>query len=175
MTSLAEEYKLDNLPITWRDSMPENINPDGDSRRFVKQLKLVNISTNRIQSAIIDYYRAFEQRAEWLRQHLVLSSEIVSFETRLIDELARFKDILIDDYEDINAEKEMVKIGKKLYRWVELETGNYPSLRLRERVSEPYVVRGGYHILAHSKDSDVGWHPEFNERLRLLLTTKGTL
>ncbi|MFG0635884.1 ABC-three component system protein [Acinetobacter soli] len=173
MTSLADEYKSDNLPITWRDSEPDDIDPDIDSRRFVQQLKLINISTNRIRSAIIDYYRAFEQRAEWLRQHLILSSEIESFEKRLIDELTRYKDILIDDCDDINIEEEMVRIGKKLYRWVELDTGGYPSLRLRERVSEPFVVRGGYHILAHDRNSCVGWHPEFNERLKLLLVPEG--
>lgn len=173
MTSLADEYKSDNLPITWRDSEPDDIDSDIDSRRFVQQLKLINISTNRIRSAIIDYYRAFEQRAEWLRQHLILSSEIESFEKRLIDELTRYKDILIDDCDDINIEEEMVRIGKKLYRWVELDTGGYPSLRLRERVSEPFVVRGGYHILAHDRNSCVGWHPEFNERLKLLLVPEG--
>ncbi|WP_151976782.1 ABC-three component system protein [Acinetobacter soli] len=173
MTSLADEYKSDNLPITWRDSEPDDIDPDIDSRRFVQQLKLINISTNRIRSAIIDYYRAFEQRAEWLRQHLILSSEIESFEKRLIDELTRYKDILIDDCDDINIEEEMVRIGKKLYRWVELDTGGYLSLRLRERVSEPFVVRGGYHILAHDRNSCVGWHPEFNERLKLLLVPEG--
>lgn len=173
MTSLADEYKSDNLPITWRDSEPDDIDPDIDSRRFVQQLKLINISTNRIRSAIVDYYRAFEQRAEWLRQHLILSSEIESFEKRLIDELTRYKDILIDDCDDINIEEEMVRIGKKLYRWVELDTGGYPSLRLRERVSEPFVVRGGYHILAHDRNSCVGWHPEFNERLKLLLVPEG--
>lgn len=172
MTSLADEYKLDNLPITWRDIEPDDIDPDTDNRRFVRQLKLVNISTNRIRSAIIDYYRAFEQRAEWLRHHLILSSEIESFEKRLVDELVRYKDVLIDDCDDIAVEEEMIKIGKKLYKWVEMDTGNYPALRLRERVSEPFVVRGGYHILAHDKNSYVGWHLEFKERLESLLLSE---
>lgn len=173
MTSLADEYKLDNLPITWRDSEPDNIDPDVDNRRFVRQLRLVNISTNRIRSAIIDYYRAFEQRAEWLRHHLILSSEIESFEKRLVDELTRYKDVLIDDYDDLHAEEEMVKIGKKLYKWVEMDTGSYPALRLRERVGEPFVVRGGYHILAHDRNSCVGWHLQFKERLECVLVPEG--
>lgn len=173
MTYLADEYKLDSLPITWRDSEPDYIDPDVDERRFVKQLRLVNVSTNRIRSAIIDYYRAFEQRAEWLRHHLILTSEIDSFEKRLIDELARYKDVLIDDYDDLEVEEEMVKIGKEVYKWVEFETGKLLTLRLRERVSEPFVVRGGYHILAHERNSCVGWHPMFNERLLTLLVPEG--
>lgn len=170
MTALADEYKLDNLPITWRFCEPESIDPESDNRRFVQQLRLINISTSRIRSAIIDYYRAFEQRAEWLRQHLILSSEIELFEKKLLDELMRYKDVLIDDCDDIDCEKEMLKIGKQLYRWVEAETGNYQNLRFRERVSEPFVVRGGYHILSHNKDSNIGWHPEFKERLDSILT-----
>lgn len=173
MTFLADEYKLDNLPITWRDSEPAVIDPNTDNRRFVRQLKLINISTSRIRSAIIDYYRAFEQRAEWLRYHLVLAGEIQSFENRLVDELIRYKDVLIDDCDDIDIEDEMIKIGKKLYRWVEMETGNYSALRLRERVSEPFVVRGAYHILAHDKNSCVGWHLKFKERLETLLVPEG--
>ncbi|WP_151963358.1 ABC-three component system protein [Acinetobacter oleivorans] len=173
MTFLADEYKLDNLPITWRDSEPDAIDPSTDNRRFVRQLKLINISTNRIRSAIIDYYRAFEQRAEWLRYHLVLTSEIESFEKRLVDELIRYKDVLIDDCDDIDIEEEMVKIGKKLYKWVEMDTGNYTALRLRERVSEPFVVRGAYHILAHDRNNCVGWHLKFKERLEELLIPEG--
>lgn len=174
MTFLADEYKLDNLPITWRDVEPENLDPDTDHRRFVSQLRLINISTSRIRSAIIDYYRAFEQRAEWLRHHLILTSELESFEKRLVDELTRYKDVLVDDCEDIDSEIEMIKVGKKLYQWVEMDTGGFLALRLRERVSEPFVVRGGYHILANDRNGVVGWHVKFKERLESLLVPEGT-
>ena len=40
-------------------------------------------------------------------------------------------------------------------------------LRIRERVTEPYVVRGAFHILANASPSPrVYWHPRFLERLR---------
>ena len=49
----------------------------------------------------------------------------------------------------------------------ELETDR---LRIRERVAEPYVVRGGFHILANARPIPrVYWHPQFLQRLEKLL------
>ena len=39
---------------------------------------------------------------------------------------------------------------------------------IRERVMEPYVMRGSYHMLADREL--LGWHPDFIMRLRVLLS-----
>ena len=60
-----------------------------------------------------------------------------------------------------------LRAGKELYRWAEMETS---MLRIRERVTEPYVVRGAFHILANARPSPrVYWHPRFPQRLGEIL------
>ena len=65
----VKEYRSDNLPITFRNRLPEGkIDANKDPRLFVEQLRVLDLSATRIQNAIIDYYRAFEQRSSWARE-----------------------------------------------------------------------------------------------------------
>lgn len=175
LADLAAEYTFDNLPITFRGESPESsIDIQNDSRLFVHQLRDLGIGANRIRNAILDYYRAFEQRSEWARENLLVSGEIEDFESRLIDEWVRYRDVLLDELGEERADNLLATVGIKIYRWVELETGNYSALRIRPKVDEPFVVRGSYHILAnaHPKPS-VYWHPEFLSRIQQVLGVEG--
>src|SRR6185503_6643718 len=50
LSALSEEYKLDNLPITFRNMEPsDEIDTDNDPRTFVAQLREIGISSNRIR------------------------------------------------------------------------------------------------------------------------------
>lgn len=175
LSNLAEEYKLDNLPITFRGKEPtEEIDAENDSRTFVAQLREIGISSNRIRNAILDFYRAFEQRSEWARENLLVSGEIEDFEDRLVDEWSRYRDVVFEELDDSSAEDVLLRAGKELYKWADQQSGNYESLRIRARVTEPYVTRGSFHILANSSpEPRVYWHPRFLDRLgRLLGTSK---
>jgi hypothetical protein len=91
LSDFAEEYKADNLPITFRGKMPaEEIDIDADPRLFVAQLREIGISSSRIRSAILDYYRAFEQRSAWARENLLVSGEVEEYEDRLVEEWNRY-------------------------------------------------------------------------------------
>jgi hypothetical protein len=168
LSALAEEYRSDNLPITFRDRLPDGkIDVEKDPRIFVDQLRCIGISPSRIQSAILDYYRAFEQRSSWARESLLISGEIEEYEDKLVDEWNRYKEAVFENLGDGAEEHACIMAGKELYRWAEFETGNF---RIRERVTEPYVVRGGFHILANAKPTPrVYWHPRFLKRLEQLL------
>jgi hypothetical protein len=168
LAALADEYKSDNLPITFRGKQPrEGIDPDGDPRLFVSQLREISIGPGRIQSAILDYYRAFEQRSAWVREDLVFAGELEEYEDRLVNEWTRYKEIAFEALGSESAPDTLLKAGQSLYRWAEMETVH---LRIRERVSEPYVVRGGFHMLANTRpEPRVYWHPRFLERLQSLL------
>jgi hypothetical protein len=168
MSSLADEYKFDNLPIHFRGKQPERgMDPDGDSRAFVIQLRQIGITPNRIQSAILDYYRAFEQRSAWARENVLLTDEVEEYEDRLVDEWSRYKDVAFELLDEESHEDALTEAGRALYKWAEFETS---YIRIRERVSEPYVVRGGFHILANvGPPPRVYWHPRFLERLETLL------
>jgi len=168
LSALAEEYRSDNLPITFRHRLPGGkIDVANDPRIFVEQLRALELSPTRIQNAIIDYYRAFEQRSSWARENLLVSGEIEEYEDRLVDEWTRYREVVFENINSSSANDVCVLAGKELYNWAELET---TSLRIRERVTEPYVIRGAFHILANARPSPrVYWHPHFLERLSKLL------
>lgn len=167
LSDYAEEYKADNLPITFRRREPaEDIDTEADPRLFVKQLREIGISSNRIRNAILDYYRAFEQRSAWARENLLVSGEVEEYEDRLAEEWQRYKDVIFEKLTTDSAEEALREAGVNLYNWAEFETGKIESLRIRARVAEPYVVRGSFHILADvTPEPRVYWHPKFIERV----------
>lgn len=167
LSAIAEEYRSDNLPITFLGKRPEEIDPHADDRLFVQQLRLLGTSTGRIQSAIIDYYRAFQQRSSWAREDLLVPSEMEDYEDRLVEEWQRYRDFVVESLGPDETEDKLVAAGKEIFRWAEFETNN---LRIRERVTESYVVRGAFHILANGGPLPrVHWHPKFLERIETVL------
>lgn len=171
LSSIAEEYKTDNLPISFRGKVPtEEIDTQSDPRLFVAQLRAIGISSNRIRSAILDYYRAFEQRSAWARENLLVSGEVEEFEDRLADEWSRYRDVAFEKLKSDSAEDALREAGETLYNWADFETGKIESLRIRARVNEPYVLRGSFHILADATpEPRVHWHPRFLDRLGKVL------
>ncbi len=175
LSAFSEEYQSDNLPITFRGKEPSGgVDGENDTRLFVAQLREIGIASNRIRNAILDYYRAFEQRSAWARENLLVSGEIEEYEDRLVDEWSRYRDVVFEELDEESADAVLLDAGKALYRWMDLESGNINALRIRERVTEPYVVRGGFHILANTKPVPrVYWHPRFLSRVGELLRAAG--
>lgn len=171
LSEFAEDYKSDNLPITFRGKSPEGgIDAENDPRLFVVQLREIGIPSTRIRNAILDYYRAFEQRSAWARENLLISGEMEMYEDRLVDEWGRYRDVVFETLNDESADEILLAAGRALYKWAELESGNSSTLRIRERVTEPYVLRGGFHILANVRPFPrVYWHPRFLSRISELL------
>jgi hypothetical protein len=171
LSAFSDEYKSDNLPITYRGKVPDGeIDTQNDGRLFVRQLREIGISSARIRNAILDYYRAYEQRSAWARENLLVSGELEEYEDRLEDEWSRYRDVVFETLAPDSAESVMREAGQRLYQWADLESGNLSTLRIRERVTEPYVVRGGFHILANSAPIPrIHWHPLFLRRLQELL------
>ena len=136
----------------------------------MRQLREIGISSARIRNAILDYYRAYEQRSAWARENLLVSGEVEEYEDRLEDEWSRYRDVVFETLDQDSAESVMREAGQRLYQWADLESGNLSTLRIRERVTEPYVVRGGFHILANTIPTPrIYWHPLFLKRLHELL------
>lgn len=167
LSAMAEEYRNDNLPITFRQRQPDDIDVANDPRLFVEQLRALDLTTSRLRAAIIDYYRAFEQRSSWARENLLVSNEIEEYEDRLIDEWTRYRDVAFERLDDDSNDAACLAAGRELYRWAEMET---TFLRIRERVTEPYVVRGAFHMLANARPQPhVHWHPRFLAQLARIL------
>jgi len=160
---LSEEFYSDNLPIDFRNSNPGQIDAVNDNRIFVAQLRALQLSEERIQHAIIDYYRAFEQRSAWARESLVVAGELEEFEDRLVEEWERHKAILCEKINSTSHDDACTAAGKDLYTWAVANTGH---LRIRERVTEGYVTRGAFQMLANTRPSPkVHWHPRFLDQL----------
>lgn len=163
LMTFNDMYTEDNLPITYRNAKPaEEVNTDTDNRLFVLQLKEIDEPKPIIERAIWDYYRAYEERSSWTRQELLKIHEIEFFEDRLIDELEVFKYLTFREFDNIKDERKLKKIGRDLYNWAQKEAPEKLTLRIRPKVLEPYVIRGGYHILANKDPVPrIVWHKNF--------------
>lgn len=171
LSAFAEEYKSDNLPITFRGKAPAGeIDSENDPRLFVVQLREIGIASNRIRNAILNYYRAFAQRSAWARENLLVSEEMEKYEDRLVNEWNHYKNVVFENLDEESADAVLIDAGRELYKWADLSSCNISALRIRERVTEPYVVRGGFHILANARPLPrVHWHPRFLNRIGELL------
>ncbi len=167
--SLREQFKEESLPID-DDIMSASVDASGyQDRLFVHQLRLIEIGNGRIFHAIRNFFRAFEHRSRWIREDLILVGDLGRYEERLIEEW----DILFQQMRDElgeEASEESKKIAAQtLYKWVETAT----HTQIRPGVTEPSISRGTYQLLSDSQR--VGWHLEFEERLRHLLENQETV
>jgi C-terminal domain 7 of the ABC-three component (ABC-3C) systems len=163
--AIAEQFGPNALPIDYLDARPDSVDPQTDNRIFVRQLRAIDVGLTRIEKAILDYYRAYEQRSRWAREELLVGDEVESYERRLIDEWERFAAALTEELDGGATEIELKKVGRQLFNWMEQTA----DLRIRPNVSELYVMRGSFHILANKPTPGVWWHPKFVERLSEIL------
>lgn len=161
---IQDQFKVDNLPVD-DDIMQATVDASGYmGRPFVEQLNLIGVNQNRVLHAIRNYYRAFEHRSRWLREELLYVGDLERYEDRLVEEwdlmFQQMRDVLGTDA----AEEAKTRAAQNLYCWV--ETGSHHPIR--PAVSEPAIARGTYQMLAD--DLRVGWHLEFRERLKAVLS-----
>jgi hypothetical protein len=156
LEEVREWFRRDALPITFADAVPSTEEAAGyEAFTFVRQLQGIGIGRQRITNAKRDYYRAFAQRSQWLRDHLTLDDEVASFEATLTEEWEARFEAMCDDCADAACEAETLQAaGATIYRWVEAEA-RFPFRGADAR----FLCVGSYHILAdHLR---VGWHRDF--------------
>jgi hypothetical protein len=166
LATIADQFREGALPIDFLSALPDDLNPESDQRLFVRQLREVTESRRRIELAIIDYYRAYEQRSKWLREDLLIDADLEAYHERLVVEWERYTLGLADerplDRRDASACK---SFGAKVLQWAD-----FVDIPIRPYVTEGYVTRGSYHILADMPDPRVWWHPLFIDKLRAALS-----
>lgn len=167
IVSVSQEYADDNLPIDiWDvDDLQEGDFSDNE-KIFHEQLKLICLGNRRMQLALRDYYRAFKQRASWVRNDLLYVNELEQYEKRLIDEWEHAFAAMEETLSKIDnaTEAEKAKEGRKLFSDIENR-----DIRIRQKCQEAFIMRGSYHIL--SNQLKIGWHVDFFDRLKRLLNT----
>ncbi|OLU34688.1 hypothetical protein BVH03_01910 [Pseudomonas sp. PA15(2017)] len=155
---LRSQFSLTNLTADYADAEPEDIDVDGDDRNFVEQLRLVGIPNQAIRFAIINYYRACEQRSRWSRDGLVKPGELKSYFKRLEEEWLNHSSLILPDIDASNLEQ-CRKSGRDVYG----KCQNEGALAIRRDFNHPYVARGSYHTLAD--ELKIGWHPNYQSLL----------
>ncbi|MEG0030705.1 ABC-three component system protein [Acinetobacter sp.] len=157
LQQISEQYFVDNLPITFDELTQDQVDItsylDNDFL-FVQKMKHISIRDTQLQRSIFDFFRAYNQRVEWLKSNLVTSEEISKFEKKLIDEWERFKDDQYFDDEEI-TQPELLKIGRAIFSWAQ-----NTNIFIRPKVTEQYVTRGSFHILADKEDDLIYWLPK---------------
>lgn len=165
IVTVSQEYADDNLPIDIGDidDLQESSFSDNE-KIFHEQLKLICLSNRRMQIALRDYYRAFRQRASWIRNNLLYINELDRYEDRLIDEwehaFVAMEETLSTT--DNATDEAKAREGRQLFSNMENK-----DIRIRPKCQEAFIMRGSYHILANQLK--IGWHVDFFERLKQLL------
>jgi hypothetical protein len=164
--TLQDQLRATSLPNDFPTGVvemgEEELNEN--ERIFVEQLRLILSSNSRLRIAIGDYYRAFQQRSKWLSEGLLYPQELQEYEDYLIGEWRRQFETMKEDIEESSPDShEITKHGKSIFRWA--QENNFRPIR--SDYIDAYLSRGSYHILANSLQ--VGWHPEFAERLSHLI------
>lgn len=165
IVAVSQEYADDNLPIDIGDidDLQES-SFSGNEKIFHEQLKLICLSNRRMQIALRDYYRAFRQRASWIRNNLLYINELDRYEDRLIDEwehaFVAMEETLSTT--DNATDEAKAREGRQLFSNMENK-----DIRIRPKCQEAFIMRGSYHILANQLK--IGWHVDFFERLKQLL------
>ena len=167
IVSVSQEYADDNLPIDILDI--DDLQEDdfsANEKIFHEQLKLICLGNHRMQLALRDYYRAFRQRASWVRNDLLYVNELEQYEQRLIDEWEHAFAAMEETLSETNnaTEGEKAKEGRQLFSDIEKR-----DIRIRPKCQEAFIMRGSYHILANQLK--IGWHVDFFDRLKQLLNT----
>ena len=167
MANLRDQFRQDSLPIS--DDLL-NYNVDNDTAAayqgfpFIQQIALATTNQTRILAAIRDYYRAFEQRSRWQRQHLLFAGDLSVYEKALTEEWELIFASVEDKIGPDAADEAKRLAAQDVLKWAEI---GLVKARIKPKVTNPFITRGSLHILAN--DMRIGWHPEFRERLQHLL------
>jgi len=160
---LREQFTSRTLPITvGHDMIPASTAGDRD-RTFAKQLDWIGAGEQLLLLAVRDYYRAYAQMQDWVDNHLVDLAELTDYEQRLVHEWTMQYEFMRADLGESATDEQMRAAGMRLYRLVMDQS---PAL-LRPGLTDPFYARGTHHRLAD--ETTVGWHPDFRDRLELLL------
>jgi hypothetical protein len=167
IADLVSRFQRDSLPLDYTAGVLNMTYFEAQqSRMFVRQLHSLKVSLERVQIAVDDYYRAFEQRTKWVKDKLIIDYDLGEYEAKLKREwyicVTQLKDNL-DDVDELEQEAACVKFGKRVLTW--MENAKIP-IRKNMPLGDDYVMRGSYHMLADLDTPAVYWHPKFLTQLQ---------
>jgi hypothetical protein len=131
---------------------------------------LIDAGKRRVAAAIRDFYRAYQQRSRWLREDLLLVGDLSRYEGKLQEEWELVFEAAKDEIEATAVEAAKRKAARSVLAWAERA-----AIAIRPGVTEPFVVRGSFHMLADETPPRIGWHPDFHDRMAEILNPSSTV
>jgi hypothetical protein len=167
IADLVRWFQQDSLPLDYaQERVSMGFIEAQKDKMFVRQMNCLKVRTERVQLAIEDFYRAFEQRTKWVKDKLLIDEDLSLYEDKLQREwrlyVAQLKDEL-DDESELEQEVHCIRFGKRVLTW--MENIKMP-IRKNMPLGDDYVMRGSYHMLANKDEPPVYWHPRFLEQFR---------
>ena len=160
MDDIRQQFQRDNLPLDFCIAAPPVASDVAkDQRTFVKQLRIISAHEVTISKAICDHYKSSGQRAQWIRQDLLLLDDVERYDRKLTDEWERNFARIAEDLGDNPSNEHEIKAGRDMYHDLQEK-----SIYIRSSCTEPVIMRGSYHDLADNMK--VGWHPRYNNLLK---------
>jgi len=153
---IRPEYSHANLPDEYAEALPDAIDVEGDMRVFIKQMRLFNAPKKLIEIAIVNYYRAFEQRNKWAGDGLLNPGELNGFDRRLVEKWEE-EQAFLEMQEEFDTADAKKKFAARLYQYCQ-QRGVVP---IRSDFMGDYLPKGSYHLLSDALK--IGWHPDYGE------------
>ena len=118
VNDLRDQFTLDRLPTLaeMRDADPAELFAAYNGYPFVAQLEWISWPRVNLQKAVIDYFRAYTQTARWVSEDLIGLDELQRFEDELVDEWEREFEFMCIDLGENAGEADKQKAGSKLLR-----------------------------------------------------------
>lgn len=157
---IVGELERESLSVDFEQmDPPEDYQPDG---MLTRQIKLVKGLRSDISKAIREEWRARAQRSLWIEANSGNATRINDYD-KLLGESWSDRHTTIKEECETKDEASKEVAGLNLLRWSHNEAPT--TIRpIEPGLSASYYVRGSMQILA--VNLEIGWHPEYEERLK---------
>jgi hypothetical protein len=155
---IREQFLPFNLPDDYSTAEVDVATLIQEEHDFINQMKMFGAGERLIKKAVLDFFRACEQRARWANDGLLNPGELVNYLRKLEEEWEFNIGIVeaeISIVDEISKKRLALEVFKKCL--------NEGAIPIRPHFSESYVARGSYHHLAD--ELVIGWHPDFKQLL----------
>ncbi len=149
---------LDNELIDYANSkMPKR--EDAEKRIasrpvYIRQMEYIDAETKDMVQAVLDYFRASENRSEWIENQLISEKDMKEFEENLFS-------LYENERKRIElTQKELTAEEKGLLLLINCED---KQISIINHDPPPRTVAGSYHVLAD--EQRLGWHPDWKTKL----------
>ena len=155
---IVSEIKAESLPVDVTKKEIEAIKAGKNIQNIISQMQLIGANEGKIKLALQNYYKAYAQRSKWIKDALIYSDELDTYDQKLFSE---WEYQFIDATDNINEttnEMDKIETGKQIYN--RLMNKDIP---IRTNLNDNSISRGSYNSL--SNDLTIGWHPDYKKRI----------